>query len=241
MHAKLFALVTALAPLPSGCSRTEPVSEAKTAQAQISTIKSTPRTMPLTAPPDDKLGTRGGDFGLAIGAPAPDARVFEADGKEVSLAALYARGPTLIVFYRGGWCPFCNTQLHALAEANGDFTGRGVSLVAISVDKADEASKTRASWTIPFAVLADPLLAAHDAFRVTRVVDASELEKLRGFGIDLEQASGQTHHKIAVPSIFLVALADGQPVVRWAHVDPEYKVRPSVAQLLQMIDRVLVR
>jgi peroxiredoxin len=56
---------------------------------------------------------------------------------------------------------------------------------------------------------------------------------MKGFGVNLESYSGQTHHEIAVPSLFLI---DGAGVVRWAHSDPDYKVRPSTSQILAAID-----
>jgi peroxiredoxin len=68
---------------------------------------------------------------------------------------------------------------------------------------------------------------------VLHQVDDSELARLTSFGIDLEKASGRAHHAIAVPAAFLV---DRKGVVRWAHADPGYKVRPSTAQILGAID-----
>jgi peroxiredoxin len=58
---------------------------------------------------------------------------------------------------------------------------------------------------------------------------------MKGFGVDLESYSGQTHHQIAIPSLFLI---DRAGTVRWAHSDPDFKVRPSTDQILAAIDRV---
>lgn len=195
-----------------------------------------PRSAPLGTTADDALGVVPTDLGVEVGTPAPDATVADAEGKPVALKDLYARGPQLVVFYRGGWCPFCNTQMRALSESFAELGKLGVGVIAISVDRVDEAAKTSASWSIPFPVLSDPDLVAHKAFRVTHEVPAAEFAKLSGYGIDLEKASGRAHHTIAVPSLFLV---DAAGVVRWAHADPDYKVRPSVPQILQVIGRVL--
>ena len=105
--------------------------------------------------------------------------------------------------------------------------------VAISVDKVDEASKTNTTYEIPFPVLSDPELHAHEAFRVVHEASEDEVARLKGFGIDIERSSGKTHHKFAVPAVFLI---DAHGVVRWAHADPDYKVRPTTAQLLAAID-----
>lgn len=181
----------------------------------------------------ESLGTLPEGVGVAVGAAAPGAAVSDLEGQPVELAELYAGGPIMLVFYRGGWCPYCNFQLRQLSEDYAEFQRRGVSLVLISVDRVEEGARTRASWQIPFPVLSDPDLVAHRAFRVLEVVDAETQERYRSFGIDLEGASGRDHHTIAVPSVFVID-AEGQ--VLFAHADRDYRTRPSNAQLLEALD-----
>lgn len=183
--------------------------------------------------PASKLGTLPDGVGVPVGQPAPDALVHTAEGAQVRLSDLFKKGPTLVVFYRGGWCPYCNFEIHELTQAFPEYEKRGVHPIAISVDKQSEAAKTEATFTIPFPVLSDPSLAAHTAFRVIHHADDAETAKLKGFGIDLEQSSGETHHRFAIPALFLV---DKSGVVRWAHADPDYKTRPRTAQILAVID-----
>jgi peroxiredoxin len=75
-------------------------------------------------------------------------------------------------------------------------------------------------------VLSDSNAAMIEAFHVVNKVDDATLPKMKGFGVDLESYSGKTHLEIAIPSLFLI---DREGMVRWAHSDPEYKVRPSTA------------
>ncbi len=72
-----------------------------------------------------------------------------------------------------------------------------------------------------------------EAFHVVNHVDDATLAKMKGFGVDLEGYSGKTNHEIAIPSLFLI---DRTGVVRWAHSDLDFKVRPSTAQILAAID-----
>jgi peroxiredoxin len=196
-----------------------------------------PRTAETTAAPT--VGVLPEGVGVPPGSPAPDAEVeFAVGGGAVNLASLYADGPVLLVFYRGGWCPFCNYQVHELATAWPEFQARGVTPVLVSVDRVDEAAKTQASWEIPFPVLSDPTLKAHSAFKVNFAVDDETVKKYARFGIDLEESSGQTHHTIAVPSMFLI---DRDGVVRWAHAELDYKTRPTVEQVLAAIDGAIPR
>ena len=196
-----------------------------------------PRTAETTAAPT--VGVLPEGIGVPPGSPAPDAEVeFAGGGGTVSLKSLYPDGPVLLVFYRGGWCPFCNYQVHELAQAWPEFKSRGVLPVLVSVDRVDEATKTQASWEIPFPVLSDPTLNAHNAWNVNFAVDDETVKKYARFGIDLEEYSGQTHHTIAVPSMFLI---DRDGVVRWAHAELDYRTRPTVDQVLAAIDGAIPR
>ncbi len=186
----------------------------------------------------DKLGTSPEGYGLPIGSKAPDAKLVDITGKSVTLASLYHQAPTFVIFYRGGWCPFCNLQLHALSEATAKFDAKGVKLVAISVDLPGEEARTQAKQGVPFPMLSDPKLVATGAFHVIKVNSEADKAQLAKYGVDLVSYSGENHGNFAIPSVFLI---DKEGVVRWSHVDPDYKARPSVDQLLAVADKVLPR
>lgn len=192
---------------------------------------------PLAETPADRLGTAKPGQGLEVGNKAPDVTLVDITGHNQSLAGLWAKGPLFVIFYRGGWCPFCNVQLHELTQAKADFARRGVGLVAISVDKPESEAKTQAEHGVPFPMLSDPKLVAHQAFKVVHAAGAEEQEKLTKYGIDLAAASGESHKSFAIPSVFLV---DATGIIRFAHVDEDYKTRPSPRQLLEVADRELV-
>lgn len=206
---------------------------ASPAIGQAPAPEGSPRSRAHAFTPESGLGTLPPGTGVRAGEKAPDARLRSADGREVSLHDLTRGGAALLVFYRGGWCPYCNFQIRQLTEAYPELRRRGVTPVAISVDRVQEAARTQATYEIPFPVLSDPDLAAHRAYRVLHQADAAEVARLGAAGIDLEKASGRAHHVIAVPAAFVI---DRDGVVRWAHADPDYKVRPSPAQLLAAID-----
>jgi peroxiredoxin len=183
--------------------------------------------------PADRLGMLAPSTGVPVGEKVPDVRGKDLDGKDVTLLSLYAKGTILLAFYRGGWCPYCNSEIHALTTAFPEFQKRGITPVAVSVDRPESEAKMKATYAIPFPVLSDSDAAIIEAFRVVKNVGGDELAKMKGFGVDLESYSGETHHKIAIPALFLI---DRSGVVRWAHSDPDFKVRPSTAQILAAID-----
>jgi peroxiredoxin len=194
--------------------------------------------VPLQETPADRLGSVPTGFGLAVGSKAPDATLPDVTGQSQRLSALYASGPVFVVFYRGGWCPFCNLQLHRLATAMPQFKQKGLQIAAISVDTPGEEAKTQAKQGVPFPMLSDTDLAVHKAFHVVHVPPDAEAKALADYGIDLEKYSGQRHHSFAVPAIFLI---DRTRTIRWQHVDQDYKTRPTPAQMLDIAARALVK
>ena len=185
---------------------------------------------PLTEPTAEALGTREDGLGLAVGGAIPSFVIQDFRGETFSSAAI-KEADTLVVFYRGGWCPFCNFQIRELSHSHEKFKALGVSLVAISVDRPDAAAVTRNAYEVPFPVLSDPDLKAHEAFNVVLQLDAAGVARLAKYGHDIEEWSGKDHHRMAVPAVFLVR--DGK--VAWAHVARDYKTRPSTEQLLTVV------
>lgn len=181
-----------------------------------------------------ELGTAPAGMGLKVGSKAPDGALLDITGATVKLSAIFAKGPTFVVFYRGGWCPFCNSQLHNLTEAKGEFDKRGVQLVAISVDQPGEEAKTQAKLGVPFPMLSDSGLKVHSAYKIVHKTSAEEREKLASFGVDLAAYSGQPHGNFATAAIFFV----DKGKIRWAHVGEDYQTRPSPKQMLAIADQM---
>lgn len=179
------------------------------------------------------LGTNDDGIGLEVGQQVPDFSLTDHQGEPVAFPELAAEGPLLVVFYRGGWCPYCNLQIRQMTQAYDQFEARGVLPVLISVDKPDAAAMAQRTYEIPFPVLSDPGLAAHNAFEVVLQLDEATVERYRKHGLDLEEWSGRDDGRIAVSSAFLVS---PEGVVQWVHTSLDYKTRPSVQQLLDVID-----
>lgn len=218
---------------PSPATTASPVTPVPAAVASASSAPAAPPMKAYTDPPADRIGQLAPGTGIPVGTKVPDIHAQDLDGHDVSLSSLYTKGPILLAFYRGGWCPFCSSENHALATAYPEYQKRGVTPVTVSVDKPDAEAKTKATYAIPFPVLSDSDAKMIEAFHVVNHVDADTLAKMKSFGLNLEDYSGKTHHEIAIPSLFLI---DRNGIVRWAHSDPDYKVRPSTTQILAAID-----
>lgn len=171
---------------------------------------------------------------LAVGAAAPqDAALHTVDGKATTVGKALAGQPTVVIFYRGGWCPFCTRQLAGLREIVPGLTEAGWKIIAIAPD-APETLRAAAADEDGLRRFSDAEGHAMRAFGVAFHVDDATQEKLQGYGIDLAKASGQNHRLLPVPSVFAI---DGTGVIRFAHVNPDYKARMDAQELLSTVKK----
>ena len=167
---------------------------------------------------------------LGVGDRAPSATLRDPEREKVNLAEKYAQKPTVLIFFRGGWCPYCNTHLGQIATAEPELLRMGYQVLAISPDRPGELAKTLDKQKLSYELLSDREVVLARAFGLAFRVDDPTIEKYRGFGIDLEQASGRDHHMLPVPAVYIV---DTDGVIRFAHWDADYKKRLTPEVLLE--------
>ena len=167
---------------------------------------------------------------LKIGDTIPDVKLRTEEDKEVSLRKLVSEKPTVLIFYRGGWCPFCNRHLQSLAGIEDDLNKAGAQLLAISMDQPAKLKATPDRDKLHFRLLSDSDAAAAKAFGIAFKVDDATVEKYKGYGINLEAASGKDHHILPHPAVFV---ADTGGKIRFAHVNSDYKVRLEPKRILE--------
>ncbi len=167
---------------------------------------------------------------VEVGATAPDITLRQANGEAVRLHALAAEQPAVLVFYRGGWCPYCNRHLSALGEIEAELRELGYRIHAVSPDKPEKVAEAVAEADFDYTLYSDASAEAVEAFGLAFKVDAKTYEKLQGYGIDLEEASGRDHHLLPVPAVFII---DREGRIRFRYFNPEYKERLSGEALLK--------
>ena len=174
---------------------------------------------------------------LGVGDVIPAGEVLTETGEAVALNDLVAGKPTVLIFYRGGWCPYCNRHLSALAEVAPKLEEAGFQLLAISPDKPEKLRAKPDLGKLPYTLLSDSNMDLCQSFGIAFKVDDKMVIKYRdSYGIDLEGDSGETHHLLPHPSVFIV---DGGGTIRFAHVDPKYKVRLDPEVILKSAQAVL--
>lgn len=165
-----------------------------------------------------------------IGDTVPALTLVNPQGEEVALNELLAAKPTMLIFYRGGWCPFCNTQLGHLQTAMPELKEIGYQVVAISPDKPESLEESVKKRELDYTLLSDSALALAMRLGVAFQVDAGTLEKYKGYGLDLAAASGgKSDNRLPVPSLFIVGT---DLKIKFTHVNPDYKERLAPEALI---------
>ena len=173
---------------------------------------------------------------LMAGLRAPSFEIPMPDGSLYSFDSENLDRPAVIIFYRGGWCPFCNRQLSSLRTAEKELIDLGYDVLFVSADQEEVLKPSLGVEGINYTLLSDNEMdVARDyglAFRVSK----ETLDRYAMAGIDLEAASGYDHHILPVPATFVVGL-DG--MIRFVYANPNYRVRVD-PELLVMAARLAV-
>lgn len=167
---------------------------------------------------------------LLNGSKVPDLKLKTSTGKAFNLRAELSQKPAVLIFYRGGWCPFCNLHLAKIRTAVPELLKLGFQIIAISPDIPGELSKTIEKAELEYTLLSDSSMEMAKSFGIAFKVDDGILKKYSTYGINLEAASGKTHHLLPVPAVFIVG-TDGK--IGFSYVNPDYKVRLSAQMILE--------
>jgi len=173
---------------------------------------------------------------LEVGDVAPVVTLHRPDGTTVDTDQLFAERLTVLVIYRGGWCPFCTRHLMELATAEAELRQLGYQVVAVSIDRPEELARSIAKAELNYTLLSDSDASLAKAMGLAFRVDDATYARLASKGMDLEQASGRDHHILPVPAIYLL---DRKSVVYFAHWNPDYKTRLSGDDLLAAARRMV--
>lgn len=172
------------------------------------------------------------DVGPAVGDPMPDFALTDQSGRLVTLEALRARGPVVVSFNRGHWCPYCRLELRALAAIALQVHELRASIVSITPEVASFAEKLVAEHRLPFPVLTDVDLGYALSLGLVFAV-GQEVETIyREFGIALERYQGNEGQFLPAAATFIVA-RDGRVASRF--VDFEFRSRMEPQAIVETL------
>ncbi len=166
---------------------------------------------------------------------APDFTLLDPDGKPVSSRELLARGPLVISFYRGVWCPYCNLELQALQAALPEIAARGASLVAISPQTQANSRKSQRDNKLDFPILSDVKSEVANAFGIRFALPDYLAKLYKSFGNDLAVVNNDPSWVLPMPARYVIGM-DG--IIAYSEVNPDYTQRPDPSELLPVLDRL---
>jgi len=168
---------------------------------------------------------------LLIGEKIPNLILKSAENKDTQLAALFKNKKTVLVFYRGGWCPYCNMHLSALAEAEKQILDLGYQIIAISPDTPENLKITAEKDKVKYTLLSD---------------SKGDLIKAAGIAFEAPEnykstinvySNGVNTSFLPVPSVFVVN-ADSD--ILFEYISPDFKHRISSELLISVLKNLKI-
>lgn len=169
---------------------------------------------------------------VQVGASAPDVTLPDAMNRPVRLSDLWRRGPVVLIFYRGGWCPYCNLELRAWNEHLPSLKHLGAQLVAVSPQTPDNSLSTSQKNELAYPVLSDSELLATEAFGVGFELPPQLIDLYGRVGHDLPVLNGNGRWVLPVPATYVI---DREGNVVFAHIEADYRERAEPALVLDAV------
>ena len=166
---------------------------------------------------------------------APEFSLQDPAGNIVSSRELLAKGPLVLSFYRGVWCPYCNLELQALQASLSDITARGANLIAISPQTMANSRKSQRDNKLDFPILSDVKSEVANAFGIRFALPDYLAETYQAFGNNLAVANDDPAWVLPMPARYVIG-TDG--IIAYAEVNPDYTRRPDPSELLPVLDRL---
>lgn len=170
---------------------------------------------------------------LRAGDRAPDFTLPNAVERPYHLAAGLARGPVVVSFYRGAWCPYCNLQLRVYQQALPEIQARGASLVAISPQTPDHSQAMLLKNFLQYEVLSDVGNGVGRSFGLVYPVGAELRRLYQQWGVDLSLYNADDSWELPLPGTFVI---DRDCTIRFAFVDADYTKRLQPSEILAVLE-----
>ena len=173
------------------------------------------------------------DNALQIGQKVQNFSLANHNGENIELADLLKKGPVIISFYRGGWCPYCNLELKALNDYLPQFKTQSAQLVAISPQLPDETLSTAQKNDLEFDVLCDVSNKVAEQFGLLFTLDERIQALYTQFGIDFEHYYGDKSFKLPLPATYVI---NQEGVITYAFLSEDYTLRAEPIDVMTALE-----
>ncbi|MGS0748768.1 peroxiredoxin-like family protein [Halpernia sp. GG3] len=164
---------------------------------------------------------------LLIGEVIPKANLQDSEGKNIDLSSVIKSKPTVLVFYRGGWCPYCNLQLSGLVKIEQQILDLGYQIIAISPDDYQNLKNTEDKDSIKYSLYSDK-----DGKLIQEMGISFQTPLVMKTYIATKGQKGKTSEVLPVPTVMVV---DKAGKILFEFINPNYKERISGDMLLAVL------
>ena len=177
-----------------------------------------------------------GKNAIKIGEKAPDFILPNPLGKDVQLSDLLSKGPVVVTFYRGSWCPYCNLQLRALQAKLNEIESLGATLVAISPEVPDASMTKNEISNMDFTVLSDQDAKVASQYGVAWEVPEFLLDHMRiDRELDLKEINNGNGSVLPIPATFIIGT---NGLVQWNYVNVDYRTRSEPDEIIEALKSI---
>ncbi|HEX8315140.1 MAG TPA: peroxiredoxin-like family protein [Flavisolibacter sp.] len=170
--------------------------------------------------------------GLFINSKAPDFALKDQYGATVTLKDLRKKGQTVLLFYRGNWCPYCNRELKAFQDSLGQILTKNTQVIAITPEGKEGIDSMVRKTGAVFPILHDEGAKTLQAYAVGYKLDERTVNRYKMTGIDLLKANNQKQAVLPVPAVYII---NTEGTITYRYFDDNYKKRVSVKEILANI------
>eukprot|EP00567_Pseudictyota_dubia_P016934 CAMPEP_0197460726 /NCGR_PEP_ID=MMETSP1175-20131217/54763_1 /TAXON_ID=1003142 /ORGANISM="Triceratium dubium, Strain CCMP147" /LENGTH=338 /DNA_ID=CAMNT_0042995875 /DNA_START=104 /DNA_END=1120 /DNA_ORIENTATION=+ len=165
--------------------------------------------------------------------PAPVFELVDQDNERTSLEQLCQKGPVVLQFYRGKWCPHCNAGLMKYNKYLPKIKEHGASLVAISPMLPDGSQFLASKRDLDYAVLSDCGNTVARKYKVTFVVPEFIRPTFESWGHDVPKANGDDLWEIPLAATFVI---NKKREIVWSFVDNDHGVWAEPSDVVQALE-----
>lgn len=163
---------------------------------------------------------------LLIGEKIPNATLKTSANTDVKISDLLKKKKTVLVFYRGGWCPYCNMHLQALAEAEKEILDLGYQIAAVSPDAPKNLKSTEEKDKVKYTLLSDSKGELINAMGIAFQVPENYKSVINA------NSNGENKSFLPVPSVFIV---NEEGEILFEYISPNFKHRISNELLVSVL------
>lgn len=168
---------------------------------------------------------------LQVGDIALDFTLKNASNSEVSLYSELKKGPVILMWYRGGWCPYCNLTLNHMQKSLPDFKKYGGNLIALTPELPDSSISTAEKHSLEFEVLSDVDNTIAREYKVVFTL-TEEVAEIYEENFNLSKYNGNKKSELPLAATYII---DTDKIIKYAFLDADYRKRAEPAELVEVL------